>query len=125
MLEQLRAWDITSDPQRISETFETTRAGWLLTPEDQRGDPSAFIDVIGAGVGEFLVDELGFSWVVSTDEEGTELAVLGQPGDILLYPLSAVAKQWTSQEEGSIAEFIDWFCDEVRSIREHAWGESG
>ena len=45
------------------------------------------------------VDDLGLAWVVATDEHGTEIAVHGEPGDVLIYPTNLVAKRWTSGED--------------------------
>lgn len=65
-------------------------------------DPNFFINMVGLAFGQYLVDTVGVAWVLATDEHGTEIAVHGQPGDILVYPTNFVAKRWESGE----AEFL-------------------
>ena len=58
-------------------------------PDDQR---------LRAGVRQVLVDELGLDWAVVTDKHGTEIAVHGQPGDLLVFPPNLVAKRFERGE---------------------------
>lgn len=53
-----------------------------------------------ARFGRFLIEGLGLTWVIATDEHGSDLAVYGLPGtgDVLLYPLNFVAKRWERHE---------------------------
>ncbi len=57
-------------------------------------------------------------WVVASDEHGTEVAVVGQPGDILIYPMNAVAKRWTGESEATIADLVDWLAAKVIEVRQ-------
>jgi hypothetical protein len=66
-------------------------------------EPNGVINMIGLAFGHHLVTACDLSWVVATDEHGTEIALHGQPGDILIYPTNLVAKRWT---EGASA-FIE------------------
>jgi Domain of unknown function (DUF3806) len=50
-----------------------------------------------------LATACDLSWVVATDEHGTEIALHEQPGQILIYPTNLVAKRWTAVEDAFIA----------------------
>ena len=67
-------------------------------------DPNPFILVLGAAFGQWLVDRLHLKWVVATDEAGTDLAVHGKVGDVLVYPMNLVAKRW---EQGLGEPFLE------------------
>jgi len=75
-------------------------AAWLATGESDVEQINALINAVGIAFGSFLVRDAGFSWVVATDEHGTEMAVLALPGagDVLVYPANFVAKRWERRE---------------------------
>lgn len=72
---------------------------------------------MGIGLGEYLARAAGLSWTVSTDEYGTELALHGQPGDILMFPLNAVSKRWAEGTIGFIVDFAGQTLASVENIR--------
>jgi hypothetical protein len=76
------------------------------------GDPNPLIQAIGIALGQRLVDRLGLAWVVATDGFGTELAVHGEPGDVLVYPLNLVAKRW---ERGTEEPFLEALYESMES----------
>ncbi|MDO5094670.1 MAG: DUF3806 domain-containing protein, partial [Propionibacteriaceae bacterium] len=85
------------DLAALSAFFATQKEAWLALPADERPDPNPLINSVGAAVGDHLVAELGMEWMVASDEHGVEAAVVGQPGDVLVYPMNAVAKRWTGE----------------------------
>jgi hypothetical protein len=79
-------------------------------------DPSTANGVvlaIGAAFGTKLVEELGFRWVIVTDEFGTDLAVLARPdrGDVTIVPADFVAKRYERRE----APFLVAALAEIRN----------
>ncbi len=62
--------------------------------------------MLGLAFGEIIVRELGHGWVVATDQYGSEIAVLGQPGDQITFPTIAVAKRWRTKETGFLAPLL-------------------
>jgi hypothetical protein len=82
------------------DTVWTTFGGALRESGD---DPNAIINMIGLAFGQVLVDRLGLAWVVATDEHGTEIALHGELGDLLVYPTNLVGKRWASGED----KFLD------------------
>lgn len=87
------------DAYALDEAF----AVWAARTRAAGADPNAGINTFGIAFGQHLVQRLGFVWVVVTDEHGTELAVVGQPGDITLFPANLVAKRYVSGATGFLA----------------------
>jgi hypothetical protein len=69
------------------------------------GDPNPLIQALGIAFGQYLVDRHGLEWVVATDPLGTEMAVYGEVGEVLVYPLNLVAKRW-QRTEGAFLEAL-------------------
>ena len=85
-------------------------AKWLDTNDPENEDPNPFINVFGIAFGQYLVDQLGLKWMVVTDRDGTEMAVYGQPGDILVFPTNFVAKRYVNKQK----EFFSLFYPEMK-----------
>ncbi|GAA5122471.1 hypothetical protein [Haloechinothrix salitolerans] len=57
-------------------------------------------------------------WVDASDALGTEIAVHGQPGDILLYPTNIVAKRWVAHEYGFLPTLVAAALERLGQIRD-------
>jgi hypothetical protein len=75
------------------------------------------INAFGAAFGEVFVDRLGMSWSVVTDENGCEMAVTGQPGDVIVFPPNFVAKRFVKKETGFFASHFHAMSEEIRRIQ--------
>ena len=84
---------------------------WHGTAPEERDDPNPYINGFGLAFGQALVDDGGLDWAVVTDKHGTEIAVHGQPGDLLVFPTNFVAKRF---ERGD-TDFMQASFDEIRS----------
>ena len=75
-------------------------AAWMTTGETDTEVVNAVINRVGMAFGQFLVEDLGLSWVIASDELGTDLALHRDPGrsDVLIYPANFVAKRWERRE---------------------------
>lgn len=83
------------EPSRLDAAV----TGWSSGRDPkQKIEPNALVNALGLAFGQFLVDTLGMSWAVVSDEHGTDIAVHSSPGDILIFPTSAVAKRVESGE---------------------------
>jgi hypothetical protein len=100
----------------LDEVYAAWRAEWLRQPSGERDDPNVYINAIGLAFGQALVDELGLQWAVVTDDYGTEIAVHGQPGDVLVFPPNLVAKRFETGETGFLAPVFNEIVDRVRSL---------
>lgn len=98
------------DARRLVDALSPADAGAALTPEvldrafkaarasaGQDADAAnAIINAVGMAFGQYLVEQLGLKWVAVFDDDGSEIAVVGLPGqaDMLIFPPNLVAKRW-------------------------------
>jgi hypothetical protein len=68
--------------------------------KNDANDTNRVINCVGVAFGQILVDQIGLSWVIATDKDGSDLAVHGLPGrgDVLIFPANFVAKRWEQDE---------------------------
>jgi len=93
---------------------------WYLFTANLRetgADPNRVINMIGLAFGHHLVTACDLSWVVATDEHGTEIALHAQPGDILIYPTNLVAKRWTAREGAFMEKLFVQIETDIARIR--------
>ena len=117
LLAELQAEGVEIERDALSQYFHRLRAGWFATRRRKRPDPNPIINRTGAGLGELLIQNLDLKWVVVTDEHGTEMAVHGDVGDIVLFPMNAVGKRWVDDDRVSLAAFIDEASRSVQDVR--------
>jgi Domain of unknown function (DUF3806) len=104
-------------PPELDQIFATWMAEWQSLPEGQRDDPNVYINAVGIAFGQTLVDQLGLAWAIVTDEHGTEVAVHGQPGDVLVFPTNLIAKRFERGETDFIAMVFDGIAAQVQELR--------
>jgi hypothetical protein len=77
-------------------TLDRAFAAWLAQGSTDDAEINAMVNLVGVTFGSFLVRDAGFEWVIATDEQGSDLAVVALPGsaDLLVYPANFVAKRW-------------------------------
>jgi hypothetical protein len=96
-----------SAAQPISlDALDEAFASWVASAAaSEPANVNAIINCVGIAFGQSLVEGLGLSWVVATDDYGAELAVYGLPGtgDVLVYPANFVAKRWERRETNFLA----------------------
>ncbi len=97
------------------EALDASWSAWL--PHWERHDPNNIINAVGVAVGEHFIAELGMQWVLATDEYGTELAVHGEPNDVLVFPANLVAKRFESRTTGFIVRLLGQMCEDIRRLR--------
>ena len=103
----------------LEECFDEQHAEWHATAGNDRFDAEGAIAAIGVGWGQALVDGLGLHWAIVHDRTGTDLAVVGDPGAIVLYPVGSIAKRW-HDPEGSLDGMGEWLIEQVRGVRARA-----
>jgi uncharacterized protein DUF3806 len=97
------------DLKLLDEVYAAWFEQWRAVPAEDREDPNPYINAVGMAFGQRFVDELGFRWAVVTDNDGTEIAVHGDPGDILIFPPNLVAKRFRREETG----FLEWLYEHM------------
>lgn len=90
---------------------------WQAALRKSGDDPNPLINMIGIAFGQHLVDALGLEWVIATDEYGTQLAVHGEPNNVLVYPCNLVAKRWESREPAFLAKVGAQMVRDVNAVR--------
>lgn len=75
------------------ESLDRALVAWSSQSEAERIEPNDLVNILGIAFGQYLVEDLRLDWAVVTDEHGTELAVHGEPSDILVFPAAVVAKR--------------------------------
>jgi hypothetical protein len=100
--------------------LDATFAGWGAAPAEDREDASLVVNALGIALGQHLVNEAGLHWAVVSDESGTDLAVHGEAGDILVFPTSATAKRCESGDYEFFQWFFDQLCRDIDRIRGEA-----
>ena len=78
-------------------------AAWLEMHVRGEEDPNSIINAFGIAFGQVLVDRLGLEWKVVRDVV-TEIALCGQPGDIVIYPQNLVARRYIAKTTQFFAE---------------------
>jgi hypothetical protein len=117
LLAELHAEGVEIERDSLSQYFDRQRHGWFATRPRKRPDPNPIINRTGAGLGELLIQSSDLRWVVITDEYGTEMAVHGEVGDILLFPMNAVGKRWVDDDRVTLAAFVDEASRSVQDVR--------
>jgi hypothetical protein len=92
-------------------------AAWLAQWRSGEEDPNPAVNMFGLALGQYLVDHLGLSWKVVQDQHGTEIAVHGQPGDILVFPPNLVAKRLESRTTGFFVPVSAGIEEQVANVR--------
>ena len=106
-----------ASPAQIDELYAGWFEEWTAKPEEDRDDPNPMINAFGLAFGQVLVDELGLDWAVVTDKYGTEIAVHGQPGDLLVFPPNLVAKRFERGETHFLEPIYHGIAEQVAELR--------
>lgn len=136
-----KAWvaDELSNARLLVETVCPDDAEAPLTPEvldrayavaREMADPdeaNAVVAAVGIAFGQHVVDALGFEWAAVSDEYGTDLAVVGLPGqaNVLVFPADLVAKRWESGETGFLVEVYGAVAASLEQARAMWRGKPG
>lgn len=106
------------DPAALDAAWAFWLQAWPVGEED----PNPLINALGMALGQYLVDRLGLDWKLVEDESGTEVAVHGQPGDVLVFPPNLVAKRLHTRTVGffvPVAGQIERQVAELRAAKTH------
>ena len=73
---------------------------------------------ISGGGHEFHVyDDRGLEWKVVQDEGGTEMAVWGKVGDVLVFPANLVGKRYVARTTDFFEGIASQISDRVRQVQ--------
>ena len=108
---------LMASPAALQDFLVAERTAWSSVAPEEREDPNPTVSMIGAALGQMLVNQCDLSWALVTDEYGTDAAVIGDPGSITLFPINAVAKRWTGQSEGDLADYVEGTHRAIERLR--------
>lgn len=98
------------------EELDIAYRDWMSGKKEDE-DPNSMINAFGSAFGQLFVDRLKMAWSVVTDEHGTEMAVCGQPGNVLIFPPNFVAKRFVANEVGFFASAFAAMSRDVERLR--------
>ena len=98
------------------QELSVVAAAWM-EDDDSRVDVNTLINALGVATGEHLRRRCDLSWVIAVDETGSDLALHGEVGDVLIYPANAVSKRIVDGDS-DLAGFAEALVSEVLAIGE-------
>jgi hypothetical protein len=102
------------DPAALDAAWAFWLQGWPADAED----PNPVINALGMAFGQYLVDHLDLAWMIVEDDFGTEIAVHGHVGDVLVFPQNLVAKRLETRTVGFFAPIAAGIERQVAQVRE-------
>jgi hypothetical protein len=109
--------DVADDELPTPQQLDGAFPRWAREPIETRIHANDVVHICGAVLGAHLCRELGLRWILVRDDDGTELAINGDPGDILIFPINATAKRVGRGEFEFFEHFISRSIEEVNRIR--------
>jgi hypothetical protein len=122
-------WRHILHPMRDSRlplgALDRAYAAWVASGPSDGNQINATINAVGIAFGRFLVDEVGFKWVIATDQYGSDLAIYVLPGsgDALVYPANFVAKRWEHRETNFLQRSYEQIASQIESVKRQ-WGSA-
>ena len=100
------------------ESLGRAFAEWMAISTTDVQEINEAINAVGVAFGSLLVREGGFSWVIASDEHGTEMAVVALPGtaNFLVYPANFVAKRWERRQSNVLELLFHDILKELKSV---------
>lgn len=83
----------------------------------QRPRKFAIVTGLGYGLGQTLVDELNFEWIVYQDTYGKDVAVQHAASGIIAFPISAIRKRLKSKEYTFVVDYFKTLKEEINMAK--------
>ncbi|HMG44895.1 MAG TPA: DUF3806 domain-containing protein [Acidimicrobiales bacterium] len=106
-----------TEPVPSLERLDETLRRWRSTGEPSDPDVDTVVNALGIAYGEHVRQQLRLDWVIATDEYGTDLALHGQPGDVVIHPANATAKRVVAGDEGFFPSLYAAMAETVGALR--------
>jgi hypothetical protein len=90
---------------------------WRLRPGGDRIDVNDLVNAVGISFGQHLANRLHLDWVIATDESGTDLALHGEPGHLVIFPANAVAKRVVAGEARFVEPLYTAIVTDIEQVR--------
>lgn len=103
-------------------SIATLTDAWFDNTAPDRLDINGVVNAVGIVFGEHVRLSTGLSWVIATDDDGHELALHGNPGEMLIYPQNLVAKRFVAGTRGFVEPVFFELVESVLSTqKENGW----
>ena len=107
----------TSEMPPSLASLDATVVAWFADEAADRSDVNDLVNAVGVAFGHHLVKAVpGLTWVMATDEAGTELAVHRDAGNVLVHPCNLVAKRIVEGETGFLDPAFTQLTDRIRQL---------
>jgi hypothetical protein len=90
---------------------------WQSDHNPGRPDANTVVNALGLCFGQQLVDRLGFQWAVITDQYGSEMGCIAQPGDVTVFPANLTARRLEKGAQPFFSKFFSQAEARVLSLR--------
>lgn len=104
--------DIELDPAVLDAYLERAHQGATGTSSEA----TPVVNLVGAGIGQILVDRLGLRWVAVSDKHGDRLGLYGDAKKTLVFPIDAVARRWDGKP-GSLTRYVAETVATIQQLR--------
>jgi hypothetical protein len=104
---------LTLDPHALDEAY----ARWFAQHRPEQEDPNPIINAVGLAYGQYMADQLSLEWTVVSDAQGTDIALHGEPNQVLIFPTALVAKRYYSRQTGFLSLLYPLMRDDVARLR--------
>lgn len=105
----------TSELPPSLASLDATVTAWFDDPEDDRADVNDLVNAVGIAFGHHVASATSLSWVLATDERGSEIALHQAAGDVLVYPTNLVAKRIVDDQRAFLQPLHNQLVAEIRS----------
>ena len=84
---------------------------WFEQHDPEKEDPNPFINMFGLAFGYYVVNDVELEWAVVKDKYGTDIALHGEPGEVLIFPTNFVSKRYETGQ----TDFFSMVYKEMRN----------
>ena len=102
--------EVPLDAGALDDFLDRSRRAHIARPHDA----TPVVNLVGAGIGQILVERLGLRWVNVTDKRGTRLGLYGDAKKTVVFPLDAVARRW----DGGVVGLAQYVAETVAMIQQ-------
>ncbi|GAA4626982.1 DUF3806 domain-containing protein [Cellulomonas oligotrophica] len=107
--------DAPLDADAVAALFDRVHAQWSAA--DDRPDPEPLGKAFGVAMGDLIASHLpGLRWCVRSDQYGTDIVLVHDEPEVVVYPLAAVTQQWESAAPGWFAAHLERVERGVRDV---------
>jgi hypothetical protein len=86
----------------------------LLTAKVFKANQTYELQSMGVVLGDVFVQDMGFSWVMVSDEQGRNPAVRYRDTSVVLYPLTMISKRVERGEAVDMFDLYNWLADQAQ-----------